>query len=284
MKIEEVIKYPKLSYSLGLYPDQRVVLGKLLFWTEKVDGSNCRCFINEKEEIQFGSRNLLIAGKGLLESIQDSGYVSTLKECLVESKEKWNSNLIIFFEILQKGKSPTRTEFHDKSDIRVFDIYSLEVGWLNYTKVHQICYQYKLPIVDLWGISNHVSLKTLNKFEANMLRLAKKKGREGVVAKHYHGFESLFFKCRLDVPQLDRVKIYKEDGRIELPSLPKAEVMNEVQKVLDDIGIDKFKDVKITMPLIAQYVSRESRLRLCSNPKNLYSYYLERLEYLENEN
>ena len=283
MKEGDVIKYPHLDHSRQLYPNPRIILGKLLIWSEKRDGSNVRAVLDENGDIQFGSRNMFPAAPELIDSISRTGYISTLKECLKEHQDTWHSDLIIFFELLQKGKSPTRTEFHEKDDITIFDIYSLESGWLNYTKIHQICYEWKFPIVELWGISVHSNLKTFKKFKGNMLKLAKKKNREGVVAKYYHQEESLFFKERLDVPILDKVKIHIDEDAIESPFLPDIEVLSEVEKVRVDLGMETFRKKEIAMPEIAKRVSIEAKRRLCATPKNIYSFYLQRLEDFEDE-
>jgi len=59
--------------------------------------------------------------------------------------------------------------------------------------------------------------------------------------------------------------------------------MNEIQKVLDEIGLEQFRDKKIAMPLIAQYVATEAKARMCSLPKGLYSYYQRKIKELNEE-
>lgn len=278
MKVNTLIKYPDLDYSRQLYPNERIILGKFLVWTEKRDGSNIRAYLDENDDIQFGSRNMRRASLDLLQSIKNTGYIDLLNECLKEEKEKWKSNLIIFFELLQHGKSPTHMEFHEKDDIVIFDIYSLENGWLAYNKIHQMCKMYSFPIVELWGTSLHSNIESFRKFENDMLELAKKNQREGVVGKHYHGFETILFKNRVDIPDLRKVKTHFDGGRIELPLLPIPEIRGAVHKAYSDLGKEKFLDKKTSMPIVARYVSEESKKHLCRNPKNIYQYYLEKLD------
>lgn len=284
MKINQLIKYPDLDYSRQIYPNERFILGKFLVWVEKRDGSNIRCYLDENDDIQFGSRNMRRASLDLLQSINNTGYTDLLSECLKEEKEKWKSNLIIFFELLQHGKSPAHTEFHEKDDIAIFDVYSLENGWLAYNRIHQMCKMYDFPIVELWGTSIHSDIQSFKTFENDMLGLAKEKNREGVVGKYYHGFESLFFKNRVDLPDLRKVKKHFDDERILLPLLPIPEIRGAVHKVYNDLGNEKFLDKKIAMPTIAKYVGDECRKHLCSSPKNLYDYYLEKIDDMSNEN
>ena len=280
MKIEEVIKYPKLTYIRESPYGGRELLGKLIYWEEKRDGSNIRCFIDENDNIQFGSRNLIPASDDLLKSIEKTGYDSILRTALYTEKYQWNHDLIVFFELLQKGESPTRIEYHDKDDIAVFDIYNINEGWWNYTRVYQFCYQWKLPVVKLWAVSSHSTIEKLEKQIEKMLDRAERENREGVVFKSYDGDKAYFFKDRLDVPHEKDIEVSIDKDAPKYPELPEAEVMNEIQKVLEEIGDEQFRDKKIAMPLIAQYVAAEAKARMYSVPKGLYSYYMQKIREL----
>jgi len=280
MKEEDVIKYPKLRYLHESPYGGRELLGKLLYWEAKEDGSNIRVFLDEHDEIHFGSRNLLTASQDLLKSIHNTGYVDTLKEALLTQKYQWYDEIIIFFELLQKGKSPTRIEYHEKDDLVVFDIYSLKHGWWSYPKVYQFCYQWNLPMVSLWSVTSHSTIERLEQQIDKMLEVAKNKKKEGVVFKSYEDGKGTFFKARIDVPDFKEIEVNIEKDSPQYPELPKAEIMNEIQKVLEELGPEQFKDKKVAMPLIAQYVSAECKARYFSVPKKLYSYYLEKLSEL----
>ena len=50
MNVSKLIKYPDLNYSRQLYPNERIILGKFLVWTEKRDGclhSDTKIITNE---------------------------------------------------------------------------------------------------------------------------------------------------------------------------------------------------------------------------------------------
>ena len=111
-----------------------------------------------------------------------------------------------------------------------------------------------------------------------MLDRAKKENREGVVFKSYESGKAYFFKDRLDIPHEKDIGNNIDKDTPAYPELSEAEVMNEIQKVLDEIGLERFRDKKIVMPLIAQYVAAEAKARMCSVPKRLYLYYLEKLK------
>ncbi len=278
MRIEEVIKYPKLGYLKESPYGGRELLGKLIFFEEKRDGSNIRCFIDENDNLQFGSRNKIPASDDLLKSIKNTGYDATLRSALYTEKYQRNHDIIIFFELLQKGKSPSRIEYHEKDDIAVFDIYDINEGWWKYTRIYQFCYRWKLPVVKLWAVSSHSTIEKLEKQIEKMLDRAKKENREGVVFKSYESGKAYFFKDRLDIPHEKDIEINIDKDTPKYPELPKAEIMNEIQKVLDEIGLERFRDKKIAMPIIARYVAAEAKARMCSVPKGLYSYYLEKIK------
>jgi len=278
MKREDIIKYPKLKYLHESPFNGRELLGKLIYWEEKRDGSNIRCFLDEHDEIHFGSRNLLTASDALLKSIHNTSYADILKEALLTEKHQWNNEIIIFFELLQKGKSPTRIEYHEKDNLVIFDIYSLKDGWWSYPKIYQFCYQWKLPMVSLWSVTSHSTIERLEKQINKMLEVAKSKNREGVVFKSYENGKGIFFKARIDVPDFKEVDVNIEKEPPQYPELPEAEIMNEIQKVLEELGLEQFKDKKIAMPLIARYVAAECKARYYTTPKGLYSYYLKKLK------
>lgn len=267
-------EYSTLERSARLYPTPRILLGKLIYWTEKRDGSNIGAYIKDYV-LLFRSRHQAIASFDILQSIKNTGYTELLRELICDF------NIMPFFELLQKGKSPTHTEFHPKDDIAIFDMWNLKSQqWLNYTQMHQFCYQYDLPIVKLYGMSRHLNMKTFEKFRLRMLKHAKKSGREGVVGKIY-GLEPIFFKEKLDLPNLRKTRIHIEDGAVQLPLLPKSEIQGAVHKVYIDLGHEKFLDKRIAMPLIARYANEEATKHLCAKTKNLFEFYLEKLEDLK---
>ena len=143
---------------------------------------------------------------------------------------------------------------------------------------------YNFPIVELWGTSIHSDIQSFKTFENDMLEIAKKKEREGVVGKYYHGLDSIFFKNRIDIPDLRKVKTHFDDGRVQLPLLPIPEIRGAVHKAYIDLGKENFMDRKISMPIVARYVSDESKKHICRNPKNIYQYYLEKIDDINEEN
>ena len=78
-----------------------------------------------------------------------------------------------------------------------------------------------------------------------MLETAKKKGREGTVLKCYHPkFGAIYAKEKLDTPKYDKIKHKIDNKTPKLPPLPESEIYGAIDKVLMDIGMEKFFDIK----------------------------------------
>lgn len=275
------IKYPDLNAIIRMYPNSEVLLGHEIFWQEKRCGSNLGIYLDDNEELGVRSRNMERASSDLNEAFNRTEEASNMEEMLRSMKHEWNDECVVFGEMLLKGKSPTRTEIHDFEEFITFDIWSSKAnGILPYMLVYQHCYHFDLPIVELYGTSKHTTLYSLLKFRDDMLEVAKKNGREGVVGKTFENNVKLhYFKEKLDIPKLEKKPRLIEDGMVILPQLPESEVLGALDKVFVDIGTEKFKDVKIAMPLFAKYVGMECKKHNCRKPeRNLFRYYTEKLE------
>jgi hypothetical protein len=259
-------------------PNPEILLGHEIFWQEKRDGSNMGVYLDDEGKVQLRSRNMEKASEDIYAAFHRTEEASKLIELLVDLRDKWHQECVIFGELLKKGKSPTRTELHDKDEFIVFDIWS-NGNFVPYVLVHQYCYQYKLPIVELYGTSRHVTMESLLKFRDEMLKTAKKNGREGVVGKTFEKMGKFkYFKEKLDLPQLEKKPRHIEDGEPQLPPLPESEILGALDKVRVDIGEESFGDTAKAMPLFASYVADECRKHNCSNPRQLFGYYKRRLE------
>jgi len=65
-----------------------------------------------------------------------------------------------------------------------------------------------------------------------------------------------------------------------LPILPDSEIYGAIEKVRADIGND-FTDIKIAMPLVAQYINEECRKHNCNAPRNIFQYYQQRIRDIQ---
>lgn len=277
------IKYPELNSIIRLHPNPEIILGHEIFWQEKRDGSNLGIYLNNDNGIELRSRNMDKASDDFYKVFNEIEESGKIRDLLISMHDDWNDEGVIFGELLVKGKSPTKTEFHKENEFIIFDIWSSKMGGLiPYILVYQHCHHFKLPIVELYGTSKHITLESLLEFRDKMLRVAENNGREGVVGKIFEkNIKYIYFKEKLDTPKLEKLPRVIENGRPILPPLPESEVLGALDKTFVDLGKENFMDVKIVMPLFAKYVSEECVKHNCDKPDgNLYRRYRDKLEAL----
>jgi hypothetical protein len=276
------VKYPDLDRISNLKPNPHILLGKDIVFTEKRDGSNFGVYLDVEGEWHARSRNMDIASEQFHNYFKLTPQFEGVIELLKDATE-WGDAYMIFGELLIKGKSPTKIEFHDDHSFVVFDIWSAKVGgFLNYTKVYQECYHNHLPIVELWGTCRVNTLEALLKFRDEMLLKSIEMNREGSVGKYVNGSEFIYFKEKNDIPKYEKVPRLEDPGneKVILPSLSDSEMTGAIEKVYADLG-ENFFDVKLAMPMVAKYVMIEQEKHNCSPPqKKLIVAYRERIEEL----
>lgn len=275
------IRYPDLDAIIMIYPNPRILLGHEIIWQEKRDGSNIGAYLTDDDMLLLRSRNMDVASMSFHNAFNETDEAEKVKELLIMQRDEYHDDCVVFGEMLTMGKSPTRTEFHEKHEFAVFDIWSSRIGgFIPYTLLHQHCYHFDIPIVELYGTSSHVTIESLLAFRDTMLEKAKVNGREGVVGKIYDKNTMFkYFKEKQDTPKLEKLPRVIDDGAAVLPPLPESEIWGALDKVLVDIGAERFKDISIAMPLFARYVSIECKKHICVRPKeNLFKFYKQKLE------
>lgn len=284
------VKYPHLDRMLNLYPGAQILLGHEIAWTCKRDGSNLGCSLNmETGELQLRTRNMDNASPDFYRAFELSGMKDNVVG-LLQDASNWGSEYVLFGEIMTPGKSPTRVEHHEKHEFVAFDLWTTKnERFVNYTYLHQQCHHFDIPVVELYGTSTSKDLEHLFAFKDEMLEIAKKNGREGVVGKVYAenkwnvGEEAgtkqgvIYFKEKLDTPRLEKLPRDIQEGGIQLPVLPDSEVYGAIEKVRADIGNDDFRNIKIAMPKVAEYVTIECKKHCCTAPPKIHAYYQQRL-------
>ena len=286
------IKYPHLDRILLLRPNPEIVLGKEIYWTIKEDGSNLGVTLTPEGDLTLRTRNMPVASEEFHRHFTSTDEVDGVHELLTDA-QNWNDEYVVFGELCVKGRSPTRMEIHEHTRFVVFDIWSGKAGRLmNYTQMHQQCYHFGLPCVELVGTCNVSTRDALFAFKDQMLTEAKERGKEGVVGKVWDenpwntgagaGTKRgiIYFKEKLDTPKLEKIPRSEVHGTVALPVLPDSEVSGAIEKAYADLGADFF-DVRKAMPLVAQYVAEECRKHNCANPKDLYPRYLARVRDLQ---
>ena len=279
------VKYPDLERISQLQPNPHIILGKEVVWTEKRDGSNFGVYLDAEGNWHARSRNMDVASEQFHNYFKMTPQFGCVIE-LLNDAQNWGDAYMVFGELLTKGKSPTKIEYHDDHSFVVFDIWSAKLGgFFNYTKVYQECYHHKIPIVECWGTSRINDLDTLMAYRDVMLLKSIERNREGTVGKHVNGTEFIYFKEKNDTPKYEKLPRVEdpENARILLPPLAESEVAGALEKAYADLGTEFF-DIRPAMKLFAEYVSTEQKKHNYSKPdRKLIEFYKDRVDELRKQ-
>jgi len=270
------LRYPHIGWLMGMQPNPHLVLGKKVFWTCKEDGTQIGLYLDENDELQVRSKNKKVAAPDIYQAFVATGLGDDAKEMLLSARD-WNSEYVLYGELMRRGKSPTYMEVHPETQFVAFDLWDQkEGGLLNYNGAYQRCYHHNIPFVKLYATSYNTTIEGLFETKNKILDKAIDEGKEGAVGKWWGDGEVLYFKDKRDLPRYDEIPHFEEGGMVQLPLLPDSEIYGAINTCCADIGIAKFRDIRIAMPLIAkQYVPEQCKLHNCQMPKNrpLIEYY-----------
>jgi hypothetical protein len=278
MEIEN-ISYPDMNgISKWLDPEQRIpiserIIGKTIYWEIKRDGTNLKVFLDAAGQINVGTRGMTYAEPGTRNKFMAMPVQTTIYRALQDAYA-CNVDLVIFGELLMKGKSPARFELHEQDEFLVFDIWNDTIKeWMRADKRHDYCMRYGIPEVDTcaitYGWMNYDLNKILQERDAFLVQM-KERGYEGVVGKVYLGAYVNFFKEKNEKPP--RVKNVATD-QDQTPELPDSEIYGAIDKAKADLGTSQFLDIKFAMPVIAKYVAHECEKHGCKCTRKLSSFY-----------
>lgn len=265
-------KYGSIVKLNRLFPGPEIALGCDINWKLKLDGS-CTCNSNKDDELRFSSRNHRRAAKDMVASFNRTREAPRLEALVLE-----NPTLFAFGELLQKGASPTKIEFHKIDRWVGFNIRDMSLGkkhapayFLPNDEAYEIYRTYKIPTALIWDTSFHNDLDSLFEFNEKMLKLAKKRRREGVVGETHDSTVRWKTKVDREIPRKPKNKQVKE----RRPILPESEAYGAIDKVFAGIGMEEFRDKSISMPLISRAIQEEMKKHECGHPRrNFYTYYL----------
>ena len=276
------MKYPELETIAHLPFSGNELVGVTVYWTEKRDGSNLAIRL-ESGELKVGSRNQPQAAGDITNSFKRSEESPKVEKLL-----KDNPHLAVYGEMLIKGKSPTKIELHDKDEFITFDIFNFDKdSFIPFNQVQKLCKKYKLPIVELWSKTKPKSLKNLLEIRDNMLEVAKvvtdARGgaREGAVLKAYPKVgRPVYAKEKIEWKAPPKEKDLKEQEYI--PPLNDGEIFGAIDKAFVDLGLEKFKETRTAMPLVAKYTQEEAKKHRRKMPHNLFKFYQDYLQRKSN--
>ena len=267
-------KYTDLEPFVRLRYEGRELLGKEILFTEKRDGSNISLWLDEKNEVHISSHNLEIADESLTNAMKSTPEYPKIVELLKREKQDYNNDFIAYGELLLKGKTPTRIELpKKKAHWILFDMWVVfDERYLDYSRLYQYAYQYKIPIVKVLGTESPTSLEELQQMKEKYLKWCKAHKREGVVGKNYP--EQIFFKEKIDLPKIKRIPRDKLP-KSTLPPMPEEKILRALQHAYDELNDeDKWRNPKYAMPIVAKHISTEATEHYYEPPRNFYGIYL----------
>ncbi len=270
-KVKRPIEYPELERIARTYQNYRL-LGRELVWEAKEDGSNIMLWWDNKGKFRISSRHMNEAQEDMKRSFNSTTEAENVKSLI----EAYEGRYVVFGELLQKGIIPTRLLNHPDNKFVLFDIYDQKSKtWLNYVAKSQMCYHFKIPIVEALATCKVTSMESLLEFSEKVMEIAKSKGRyEGTVLKtQYNDGDTVFAKEKFDTPKMEKLLRVEEEGKVKLPPLPESEVWGAVDKAYQDLGKEAFLSKKDAMPLIVKYIKEEATKHNCAMPKEIYNTY-----------
>jgi len=283
------IVYPHISHMYNVEPNIEAFLGRKLYVQQKLDGSNAGFYLNDKGEVQVRSRNNIVADGDMQKWAKQSGHLDKIRDLLLNASE-WGSEYVLFGELYGKGKSPTRITSYDAPFFVAFDLWSLKTnGFVPYVAAYQQCQHFDIPFVETVMHGQFSTVAHLQSSLEDLLDTAKEKHLEGYVIKSWDYKQKeldawnvhslpMMFKHKLDTPRLEKIMSVKDFDIVTLPVLSDSDVFGAIDRCKRDHADINFGDIKVAMPLIAQYVGAECKQHNCRAPKNLHLYYLEVLK------
>ena len=261
-------KYSDLEPIRRLRNEGRELYGQRVLLTEKRDGENVSLWLDEEKKVRISSHNLEDADTNMQSRMKATPEYPKVVDLLTD---EYQGNIIVYGELL-KSVSPTRIEPRRKHVHWImFDVYDVDAErYMPYNWVYQLAYHYKIPMVRIVDEFIPMSEGELFAKIEEAKAWCKRHRREGIVGKDYSN--QTFFKEKIDLPK--RPKLKQTQTRPEYPPMPEEKIIRALQHAFDEVGEEKWKDVKIAMPIVARHVASEAEEHNYDRPKNIYSYYV----------
>ena len=289
LELIEKIKYPDFTDITGYNLNKKVpinlkLFGEPIYWTMKADGENTGVYLDDKGDLQVRTRKTVKISEDLRQRFLALPYTQNIKK-LLEVIENANPDkpVMLFGEFMVKGKSPKLIERRNENSFVAFDLWvgfpdpkEVKYPFISWETFHEMCNNFGVPCIKFVEKTPAVnSLEELLSIRERMLTLARENVWEGVVGKIWiNGYINMVKeKIVVEHPVSSR-----DPNAPQLPRIQDSEVEGAIEKVLFEIGVEKFGDEKIAMPMIGKLVKEQCKKHNCIAPGGLaYQMYRERL-------
>ncbi len=290
-------RYTELEPVKRLKEEGRELLGEYIYIQEKRDGENLSIWFEEDGKTpHVSSHNMVNADPAIVSRFMATEEYGKAITLLYTELSQFNKHYILYGELVNKGKGPTRIEpTHKYSHWYLFDIFDIDNDtYLPYPLVHQLGYHYRIPVIDAFETFTPFSMEEIdNKIKA-WKAWAKRHKREGVVGKVYKNGELIGFKEKIDLPDLPPVPRAIVE-KATFPPMPDDRILRALQHSWDEAmdSMEKklppmtpegqtreewekvvWKMKEVVMPIIAKHIGVEAREHNFNPPRNIYSIYL----------
>lgn len=271
--------YGRLDRVKGLRNEGRELLGHEVIFTEKRDGENVAIWQKFGEPIgdtqisifKVSSHNLEDASEDIKSRLYHTPEWVRATELLSNESVQYKHNYILFGELL-KTIGPTRIEPKRKHTHWVlFDVWDGS-KFLDYTLIYQLGKHYRIPVVRALHSFVPTTLEQTTEAVKTWLSWCKRHRREGIVGKSYFTEPQTFFKEKIDIPELERIRPTQQD-KPQLPPMPEERILRALQHALDEVGLENWKDVRKAMPIVAKHLVVEGKEHNFEPPRNYFSVY-----------
>jgi hypothetical protein len=287
-EIHDPTKYPDFTGIESYVLNKKVPIGVKLFgspivWQKKEDGENTGIYLDDFGDIQVRSRNTKKVADDIRQRFLNLPCAQPVRDMLVKVKQaNPDAEVVLFGEMLLKGKSPKQIDLRDETRFIAFDLMVSTIKrdppFMKWPMFKSLCVTYGIPVIQFVEETTVNSLDELMVVRERLLAKCRENRWEGVVGKVYidndHGSFINIVKEKTEIPKVKA----PEDPANQLPELPDSEITGAIEKALFEMGQAEFSDTKTAMPKIAALVRDQCVKHKCRPPGDrTYRLYRERL-------
>ena len=294
--------YPDIESTRRLKYSGDELIKKEIYFTEKRDGSNISFWFNNDDNwisflksigvmdeviqkldkyIHISSHNQenLLSPKVYENIVNTESYNGIAK--YIHDMQESKTNLIVYAELMQKGKTPTQVEpIVETPELFLFDILDVnKQEFLPFEKLQEISGKYNINMVRLVEKFKPTSKEELKNKVEQLMDWCKEEKREGVVGKVYTS-PQVFFKEKIIVPKPPKEHKEKKERLPEMDEHTKKRAVehtiDELLKICEEKNLtlkQAWEDRKLTMPILVKHIRLEAREHGFEEP-NAYRVYL----------
>jgi len=289
-------KYPDMGRHEQLPNNGWELIGRDIYWTIKRDGQNVSFYCTKSKNermVVIASRNHEVAGEDIQTKVKAIPDYKKYVDMLLDHPD-W----IIYTEHMKEGKTSTQIEppveepflilldiwdrreerFLTYDDLTIiarhYDVQLAHLWDIGRPLLTIIARHYDVQLAHLWDIGRPLNIGGLQKEIDELLKFCKENAFEGVVGKVYDR-RQIFFKEKIDLPEIRSKKRRKKEEGPKLPPLPQE----KIDKCLDRARLECERNgeeinEKTFMPRFARHIQAECREHSYQAPKKLFKYYL----------